>query len=109
MTIAFLDAYRTRFPVLAMCAVLEFSERTYYASRSRPPSAREGTDAVHKVTILAEWIGNYSCYGCCRTSRVRMVASCRVRMVCGGFGQSAVISVMAARAEDSSTMFFLVA
>lgn len=63
MTIAFLDAYRTRFPVLAMCAVLEFSERTYYASRSRPPSAREGTDAVHRVTILAEWIGNYSCYG----------------------------------------------
>ena len=63
MTIAFLDAYRSRFPVVAMCTVLEFSERTYYASRSRPPSARAGTDAVHKVTIMAEWTGNYSCYG----------------------------------------------
>lgn len=63
MTIAFIDGHRSRFPVAAMCTVLEFSERTYYASKTRPPSARDGTDAALKVTILAEWTANYSCYG----------------------------------------------
>ena len=63
MTIAFIDAHRSRFPVAVMCTVLEFSERTYYVSKSRAPSARDGTDAQLKVTILAEWTGNYSCYG----------------------------------------------
>ena len=32
-----------------ICRVLEFSERTYHAAKSRPPSPRELSDAIHVV------------------------------------------------------------
>jgi hypothetical protein len=63
MTVAFIDEYRDRFPVVVMCRLLEFSERTYYAAKARPACARVITDEVHKVMIKGEWTANYSCYG----------------------------------------------
>ena len=41
MTIAFIDQHRQRFAVAAMCRVLEFAERTCYAAKPRPVSARK--------------------------------------------------------------------
>ena len=43
--------------------VLEFAERTFYAAKARPPSARALADADHKLVIEVEWKANYSCYG----------------------------------------------
>jgi putative transposase len=63
VTVAFLDAHRDQFSIAAMCRVLEFSERTFYAAKARPPSARAITDTQRKVLITAEWTANYSCYG----------------------------------------------
>lgn len=63
MTVAFIDAHRDRFPVAAMCRVLEFPERTFYAAKARPASARAVADIDRKVLIEAEWKANYSCYG----------------------------------------------
>jgi putative transposase len=63
LTIAFIDCHRNRFPVAAMCRVLEFSERTFYAAKTRPACARAVTDEARKTLITAEWTANYSCYG----------------------------------------------
>ena len=63
MTIGFIDAHRDRFPVSAMCRVLEFSERTFYAAKARPPSARAVADIDRRTLISVEWKANYSCYG----------------------------------------------
>lgn len=63
MTIAFIDQHRQRFAVAAMCRVLEFSERTFYAAKARPVSARSITDETRKTVISVEWKANYSCYG----------------------------------------------
>jgi len=46
-----------------MCRVLQFSERTFYAAKARPASARAVADEAHKIVILVEWKANYSCYG----------------------------------------------
>ena len=54
VTIAFIDAHRDRFPIAAMCRVLEFAERTFYAAKVRPVSARAVADEAHTVTITAE-------------------------------------------------------
>lgn len=63
MTVAFIDAHRHRFAVAAMCRVLEFSERTFYAAKVRPVSARSITDESHKTMISVEWKANYRWYG----------------------------------------------
>jgi putative transposase len=63
VTVAFIDAHRDRFEVAAMCRVLGFPERTFYAFKARPICARATADAAHKTLILDEWTANYSCYG----------------------------------------------
>ena len=54
MTIGFIDAHRHRFPVAAMCRVLEFAERTFYAAKVRPVSARAVADIDRKTVISVE-------------------------------------------------------
>jgi len=69
VTVAFIDGHRGRFPVVVICRLLEFSERTYYAAKARRACARAATDEVHKVMIKGEWTANYSCYGARRLHR----------------------------------------
>jgi putative transposase len=59
----FIDEHRGRWPVAVICRVLEFSERTYHAAKSRPPSPRDLSDEVHVVAIRRVWENNYRCYG----------------------------------------------
>ena len=54
MTIGFIDAHRDRFAVAAMCRVLEFPERTFYAAKARPVCARALGDIDRKTLIEAE-------------------------------------------------------
>ena len=61
MTVAFIDAHRDRFAVAAMCRVLEFSERSFYAAKTRPACARAVADVDRKTLISVEWKANYSC------------------------------------------------
>jgi putative transposase len=63
VTISFIDGHRDRWSVKAMCAVLEFSERTYYAAKRRPPSKRAIGDEAHQIEIRRVWDANYRCYG----------------------------------------------
>lgn len=63
MNIGFVDTHRDRWPVAVMCRIIGFSERTYYAAKARPPSARDRGDAAAKVEIRRVWMANYQVYG----------------------------------------------
>jgi len=62
VTVAFIDAHRDRFPVAAICRVLELPERTFYAAKTRPASARAVADVDRTTLISDKWKANYSCY-----------------------------------------------
>ena len=75
MTISFVDAHRDRWSVKAMCTALEFSERTYYAAKRRPPSARAIGDEQHQIEIQRVWDANYRCYGSTSSCDARVIGS----------------------------------
>ncbi len=60
---AFIDAHRDRFGVEPICRVLQHPTSTYYAARSRPPSARAVRDQQLKAEITRVFEDNYRCYG----------------------------------------------
>ena len=59
----FIDERRGRFSVELLCRTLGASPSTYYAARSRPPSARAMTDARLHEEIQRVFEQNYSVYG----------------------------------------------
>ena len=66
--ITYIEANREVFGVEPICAVLkdagvQIAPSTYYAARSRPPSARAARDAVLLVEIARVHRENYSVYG----------------------------------------------
>ena len=68
MIIAYIDAYRDEFGVEPICGVLTANEcqiapSTYYASKTRPPSARAISDAYWLPILMALWIANRKVYG----------------------------------------------
>jgi putative transposase len=63
VTVAFIDSCRFRWPVRALCQSLGFSERTYYATKRRPLSARSRKDEIDSVRIRRVWENNYRVYG----------------------------------------------
>jgi putative transposase len=67
--VSFVDSHRDRSPVAAMCAAIELAERTYYANKVRPPSARQESDELHKIEIRRVWTANYQVYGARRIHR----------------------------------------
>ncbi|WP_344867122.1 IS3 family transposase [Planomonospora alba] len=61
--VAFIDAHRHRFGVEPICAVLEVAPSTYYAAKTRPPSARALRDEELMTEITALWRENFEVYG----------------------------------------------
>jgi putative transposase len=59
----FIDGHRDRWGVEPICRVLQVAPATYYAARSRPPSARALRDAQLKVEITRVYKENFSVYG----------------------------------------------
>jgi len=59
----FIDAQRTAFGVELICQVLEIAPSSYYAARSRPPSARTIRDLELSADIARIHQGNYAVYG----------------------------------------------
>jgi putative transposase len=59
----FIESRRDRFEVELLCRTLGASPSTYYARRSRPPSARAITDARLHEEIERVFKANYSVYG----------------------------------------------
>lgn len=68
MIVAYIDAYRHQFGVVPICRVLrdhdfQIAPSTYYAFKSRPPSARSESDAELVVTVRDTHRDNFDCYG----------------------------------------------
>ena len=59
----FIDAHRDRFGVEPICRTLQVAPATYYAARSRPPSARALRDAELKIEIARVHKDNFEVYG----------------------------------------------
>jgi putative transposase len=59
----YIDAYRDRFGVEPICRTLQVAPSTYYAARSRPPSARRRRDEELKPEIERVHAGNFGVYG----------------------------------------------
>jgi putative transposase len=59
----YIAAHRDRFGVEPICQALAFAPSTYYASRSRPPSARAVRDAELRPQIRRVHTGNFAVYG----------------------------------------------
>lgn len=59
----FIDAHRDRFGVEPICRTLQVAPATYYAARSRPPSARALRDAELTVEIARVHKDNFEVYG----------------------------------------------
>ena len=63
MIVDYIDRHRSQFGVEPICTVLQVAPSTYYAAKSRPPSARRLRDDVVKVAMVAIWQANYCVYG----------------------------------------------
>jgi putative transposase len=61
--VSFVEQNRQRWPVVVTCRTIGLPERTFHATKTRPPSARSITDAAAKVEIRRVWEQNYRCYG----------------------------------------------
>jgi putative transposase len=61
--VAFIDANRDELGVEPICEVLQVAPSTYYAAKSRRPSARATRDATTGPRLQALWNENYQVYG----------------------------------------------
>ena len=52
---AFIDAHRGRFGVEPTCMALQVAPSTYYAAKTRPPSARRRRDEALKGEVMRVW------------------------------------------------------
>jgi putative transposase len=91
VSVAFIDAHRDRWSVAAMCRVLDLPERSYYAAKVRPPSARATTDERWRVEIRRVWEANYRVYGARRVHAAlvregHVVARCTVERLMADMG-----------------------
>jgi len=58
----FIDTHRDRFGVEPICAVLKVAPSTYYAAKTRPPSARAIRDEELKPEIVRVYETNLQVY-----------------------------------------------
>jgi putative transposase len=63
VSVAFIDAHKERFGVEPICKQLQVAPSTYYAHRTRPPSARSVTDAATTAVIQRVHAENFGVYG----------------------------------------------
>ncbi|MDY7096411.1 MAG: IS3 family transposase [Acidobacteriota bacterium] len=63
LMVSYIDAHRGEFGVEPICEVLQVAPSTYYAAKSRPPSARARRDAELVPALVELWEANYRAYG----------------------------------------------
>jgi putative transposase len=61
--VQFIDEHRDEFGVEPICQDLQIAPSTYYAAKTRPPSARAVSDAQLSEVIVETFEANYSAYG----------------------------------------------
>ncbi len=92
----YIDARKGRWGVEPICRALQFAPSTYYAARSRPPSARDLRDEALKVEIKRVYEASFDgCYGVKKVwkqlnfEQVR-IANCTVRRLMKTMGLTGV-------------------
>ncbi len=63
MMVDYIDAHRSEFGVEPICDTLQVAPSTYYAAKSRLPSARQIRDGLMLPILLALWVANFKVYG----------------------------------------------
>jgi putative transposase len=63
MMVNYIDAHRSKFGVEPICRILQVAPSTYYAARSRLPSARQLRDGLMTPILLGLWVANFKVYG----------------------------------------------
>jgi len=63
MTVEFIDTNRSELGVEPICTALQVAPSTYYAAKSRSPSARAIRDAAMMPILLVLWKANRKVYG----------------------------------------------
>jgi len=61
--VEYIDEHKDRLGVEPICAELQIAPSTYYAAKTRPPSARSVTDAATAAVIKDVHAANYGVYG----------------------------------------------
>jgi len=61
--VEYIDEHKDRLGVAPICAELQIAPSTYYAAKTRPPSARSVTDAATTAVIKDVHAANYGVYG----------------------------------------------
>ncbi|MCT2362602.1 IS3 family transposase [Kocuria marina] len=61
--VAYIDAHKGEYGVEPICKVLQVAPSTYYAAKTRPPSARSVSDAATTAVITKVHAENYGVYG----------------------------------------------
>jgi putative transposase len=92
----FTAAHRARWGVEPICRVLQFAPATYYAARTRPPSARTLRDDHLKVAIRRVWMEHLQVYGADKVwAQLKRegidVARCTVERLMRGLGLRGVV------------------
>jgi len=92
----FTAAHRARWGVEPICRVLQFAPATYYAARTRPPSARTLRDDNLKVAIRRVWMEHLQVYGADKVwAQLKRegidVARCTVERLMRGLGLRGVV------------------
>ena len=59
----FIDAHKHEFGVEPICRTLQVAPSSYYAAKSRPPSARSVSDTARAVEVERVHRSNYGVYG----------------------------------------------
>ena len=93
---SFIDAHRARWGIEPICRVLQFAPATYYAARTRPPSARTLRDDNLKVAIRRVWMEHLQVYGADKVwAQLKRegidVARCTVERLMRGLGLRGVV------------------
>ena len=93
---AFIDARREEFGVEPICSVLPIAPSTYYAAKSRPPSARSLRDADLLEKIRKAWKDSRGRYGARKVYRQLRrdgvtVARCTVERLMRAEGLAGVV------------------
>ena len=63
MIVDYIDRHRAEFGVEPICRVLQVAPSTYYAAKSRQPSARSIRDAAMMQVLMVLWVANRKVYG----------------------------------------------
>ncbi|MCG7432691.1 MULTISPECIES: IS3 family transposase [Kocuria] len=106
--VAYIDAHKGEYGVEPICKVLQVAPGTYYAAKTRPPSARSVSDAATTAVITKVHAENYGVYGITKVHAAlrrngHRVARCTVHRLMRAAGLRGIIRAKGPRTTVAGT------